>query len=133
MKGFPDVLLERVLRGARRSRHLISLGTVEIEVVGLDWGYVGRVFLQILIAVQRVRHLVVEGLPDLLRADVVNELGCGLNANFGLDLLDEGVGIDLALVEALESIVKFPIGLISILKVIRSLELTREDLVDERA
>ena len=106
---------------------------MEIEVVGLDRGYVGRVFLQILIAVQRVRHLIVEGLPDLLRADVVNKLGCGLNANFGLDLLDEGVGIDLALVEALESIVKFPIGLISILKVIRSLELTREDLVDERA
>ena len=106
---------------------------MEIEVVGLDRGYVGRVFLQILIAVQRVRHLIVEGLPDLLRADVVNDLGCGLNANFGLDLLDEGVGIDLALVEALESIVKFPIGLISILKVIRSLELTREDLVDERA
>ena len=106
---------------------------MEIEVVGLNWGYVGRVFLQILIAVQRVRHLIVEGLPDLLRADVVNKLGCGLNANFGLDLLDEGVGIDLALVEALESIVKFPIGLISILKVIRSLELTREDLVDERA
>ena len=72
-------------------------------------------------------------MPDLLRADVVNELGCGLDANLGLDLLDEGVGIDLALVEALESIVKFPIGLISILKVIRSLKLTREDLVDERA
>ena len=118
MKGFPDVLLERVLRGSRRSRYLIPLGTVEIEVVGLDRGNVGRVFLQILVAVQRIRHLVVEGLPDLLRADVVNELGCGLYPNFGLDLLNEGVGINLALVKALESIVKFPIRLISILNVI---------------
>ena len=106
---------------------------MEIEVVGLHWGNVGRVFLQILVAVQRICHLVVEGLPDLLRADVVNKLGCGLNPNFGLDLLDEGVGIDLALVEALESIVKFPISLISILKVIRLLKPTREDLVDESA
>ena len=116
MRGFPNVLLERILRGARRSRHLIPLGTVEIEVVGLNWGYVCRVFLQILVAIQRIRHFVVEGLPDLLRANVVNKLGCGLNANFGLNLLDEGVGIDLALVEALESIVKVSICLISMLK-----------------
>jgi hypothetical protein len=86
-----------------------------------------------LVAVQRISHLVVEGLADLLCADVINKLGCGLNTNFGLDLLDEGVGINLALVEALESIVKFPICLISKLKCIRFLNLTREDLVDERA
>ena len=92
---------------------------MEIEVVGLNWGYVGRVFLQILVAVQGIRHLVVEGLPDLLRADVVNKLGCRLDSNLGLDLLNEGVGINLALVKALESIVKFPIRLISILNVIR--------------
>lgn len=89
---------------------------MEIKVVGLDWGNIGRVLLQILVAVQRIRHLVVEGLADLLRANVIYELGCGLNANICLDLLDEGVGINLALVEALEGIVKLPIRLVGILK-----------------
>ena len=86
-----------------------------------------------MVAVQRISHLVVEGLADLLCADVINKLGCRLNTNFGLGLLDEGVGINLALVEALEGIVKFTICLISKLKCIRFLNLTREDLVDERA
>ncbi len=88
---------------------------MEVEVVWLHGGDIGRVLFQILVVVQCLRHLVVEGLPDFLRADVIHELWGGLDADLNLYLLDESVGVDLPLVEALEHIVKLSSGFVSVL------------------
>ena len=50
-------------------------------------------------------YLVVKSLSDLLRADVVDEFRGRLDADLGLYLFDKGVGVHLALVEALVNII----------------------------
>ena len=93
------------MRGARGTWQLISLCTVEILIIGLHWGDIGRVLFEILIVIQSMSYLVIHGLSDLLRAYVVDELGSGLDADLGLDLPDKGVRVDSALVEPLVHIV----------------------------
>ena len=88
---------------------------MEVEVVWFHGCDISRVLFQILIVVQCLRYLVVEGMTDLLCADVINELWSRLDAHFNLYLLNESVSVDLALVEALKHIVKLSCGLVSVL------------------
>ena len=86
---------------------------MEVLVVRLHGRHVSRVLLQILVIVERLRHFVVKSLTNLLSSDIVNELRSGFDADLGLNLPDESVSINLALIKALKGIVKLPCRLIS--------------------
>jgi hypothetical protein len=103
---------------------------VEILVIGLHWCHISLILLKILIVIQCMSHLVIEGLTDLLSANVINEFRSGLDADLSLYLLDESVCIYLALIEALVYIIKVPSGSVSELSDIIEQIITLEDFVE---
>lgn len=84
---------------------LVSLSSVEILIVGLNWSNICGILFEILVVIQSICDFVVKTLTDFLSANIVNEFGCGLDTDLGLNLANESVSIDFALVEALECII----------------------------
>lgn len=119
MKGLADVLLKRVLRGPSGPGLLVPLSPVKVHIVWLHGCDIRRVFLQVLVVVEGLCDLVVGCLADFLCTYVIYELGGRFNTHFRLYLTDESVGINLALVEALENIIQLGCGFVCELERVR--------------
>lgn len=106
LQGRPQFLLEGVHTLTWGARHLNSLGSVEILIVGLHWRGISGVLFQIGIVVEGMGYLRVLYLADLLSSNVIYEFRCRLNSDLCLNLLDKSVCIDLASVKSFENIIK---------------------------
>jgi len=106
LQGATQLLLVGVHTLTWGARHLHSLGSVEVLIVGLHWWGVGGVLFQIGIVVEGMGYLGVLDLPNLLSSNVIYEFRCRLNSDLCLNLLNKSVCIDLASVKSFENIIK---------------------------
>ena len=106
LQGGAQFLLVGVHTLTRGARHLNSLGSVEILIVGLHWRGVSGVLFQISIVVEGMGNLGILNLANLLSSNVIYEFRCRLNSDLCLNLLNKSVCIDLASVKSFENIIK---------------------------
>jgi hypothetical protein len=106
LQGGTQLLLVGVHTLTRGARHLHSLGSVEVLIVGLHWRGISGVLFQIGIVVEGMGNLGVLDLADLLSSNVIYEFRCRLNSDLCLNLLNKSVSINLAGVKSFENIIQ---------------------------